>query len=116
MLKNAVEKSALSAWPGLTLSIRRWQAERAIHKTKSVAESIERFRFNAAVAQVRELVNTLADVPSTATAVSVAAFRVRDGRPPHQPMTPHLAQEFGPGLAGRGCSRMLHGLPSTQPS
>ena len=36
--------------------------ERAVHKTiHAVGDSIERFRFNSAVAQVRELSNALAD-------------------------------------------------------
>ncbi len=80
------------------------EAERAIHKTvKSVAESIERFRFNAAVAQVRELVNTLADVPSTATGSSwLRRFGYETVVRLIEPMTPHLAQELWTRLGGTG--------------
>ena len=80
------------------------EAERAIHKTiKSVAESIERFRFNAAVAQVRELVNTLSDVPADAAgAVWLRRFGFETVVRLIEPMTPHLAQELWSRLGGAG--------------
>jgi leucyl-tRNA synthetase len=72
------------------------QLERSIHKTiKSVGESIERWRFNSAVAQIRELSNALAaskgDGPGDAW-MSRYGYEVLLRL--IEPMTPHIAEEI----------------------
>jgi leucyl-tRNA synthetase len=72
------------------------EAERAVHKTiKAVTESIERFRFNSAVAQIRELSNTLADLPGGGDG---EAWMLRHGYETLlrliEPITPHIAEEI----------------------
>jgi leucyl-tRNA synthetase len=69
--------------------------ERTIHKTiKAIGESIERWRFNSAVAQIRELSNALASVKGTGTG---EAWMLRYGYEVLlrliEPMTPHIAEE-----------------------
>ncbi|NQW09743.1 MAG: leucine--tRNA ligase, partial [Alphaproteobacteria bacterium] len=93
-----------------TLSPAAEQAYRACHKTiLSVGDSIERFRFNSAVAQIRELTNLLfaldGNGPDDAwvrrfgweTAVRLIA-----------PMTPHIAEELWSYL---GHHNLLAGAP-----
>jgi leucyl-tRNA synthetase len=70
--------------------------ERSIHKTiKAVGESIEKWRFNSAVAQIRELSNGLAVVKGAGLG---EAWMLRHGYEVLlrliEPMTPHIAEEI----------------------
>ena len=71
-------------------------AERSIHKTiKAVSESIERFRFNSAVAQVRELSNVLAEITGDGDDFDwLRRFGLETLAQLINPMTPHLAEEL----------------------
>jgi len=78
------------------ISTQAAELERAIHKTtKAVEESIEKWRFNSAVAQVRELSNVLATFKGEATG---EAWMLRHGYEVLlrliEPMTPHIAEEI----------------------
>ena len=69
-------------------------ALRLVHKTvRAVTEDLEGFRFNKAVARIRELVNGLADLPASAAG---AGWVLRQGCEATAqllaPMTPHLAE------------------------
>ena len=70
--------------------------ERAVHKTiHAVGDSIERFRFNSAVAQVRELSNALADFDAGGDDADwVRRFGFEALIRLINPMTPHLAEEL----------------------
>ena len=70
--------------------------ERAVHKTiHAVGDSIERFRFNSAVAQVRELSNALADFDAGGNDADwVRRFGFEVLIRLINPMTPHLAEEL----------------------
>ncbi|MEC8388995.1 MAG: leucine--tRNA ligase [Pseudomonadota bacterium] len=70
--------------------------ERAVHKTiHAVGDSIERFRFNSAVAQVRELSNALADFDAGGNDADwVRRFGFEALIRLINPMTPHLAEEL----------------------
>ena len=78
-----------------TFSSAATDLERTIHKTiKAIGDSIERWRFNSAVAQIRELSNALAGVKGTGTG---EAWMLRYGYEVLlrliEPMTPHIAEE-----------------------
>ena len=78
--------------------------ERDIHKTiKAVGESIERWRFNSAVAQVRELSNAIGALDCRAEG---DAWMVRHGYEVLirliEPMTPHIAEEIWSALGHDG--------------
>src|SRR5260370_31869801 len=69
---------------------------RATHKTiAAVTDDLDKFRFNRAVARIRELTNTLEDMPATAPA---AEHVLREGLESVTrligPMMPHLAEEM----------------------
>ncbi|HTT81135.1 MAG TPA: class I tRNA ligase family protein, partial [Stellaceae bacterium] len=69
---------------------------RATHKTiAAVTDDLEKFRFNRAVARIRELTNALEDMPFAAPA---AADALREGLEVATrligPMMPHLAEEM----------------------
>ena len=70
--------------------------ERAVHKTiHAVGDSIERFRFNSAVAQVRELSNALAAFDAGGDDADwVRRFGFEALIRLINPMTPHLAEEL----------------------
>jgi leucyl-tRNA synthetase len=77
---------------------------RAIHKTiASVTDDLDKFRFNRAVARVRELTNTLEDLP---TGDRGAPEVYREGLETLTrllgPMMPHLAEEIWQTLGGGG--------------
>ncbi|WP_420402925.1 leucine--tRNA ligase [Nisaea sp.] len=79
-------------------------AEKAVHKAiKGIGEAIERFRFNTAVAQVRELSNTLADLDGDDEG---SAWARRFGYETLvrliEPMVPHIAEELWVELGGEG--------------
>src|SRR5260370_14068901 len=74
---------------------------RATHKTiAAVTDDLDKFRFNRAVARIRELTNTLEDMPATAPP---AQHALREGLEAVTrligPMMRHLAEEKwrGPG-------------------
>ncbi len=69
---------------------------KTIHKTiKSVTESIERWRFNSAVAQLRELTNCLVNfVPSDRSAAAAMYKGYETLLRMIEPMTPHIAEEI----------------------
>lgn len=79
-----------------TFSEKADQANRAIHKSiKAVGESIEKFRFNSAVAQVRELSNMLGELDiAAADQAWVLRFGLETLAKLIGPMTPHLAEEM----------------------
>ncbi|MHA6287915.1 leucine--tRNA ligase [Maricaulis sp. CAU 1757] len=80
------------------------QVRRAAHKAlHAVTEAIEQFRFNSAVAQVHDLVNTLrrfdpADDAGTAAKAEALGILVRV----IAPFIPHLAEECWEQLGGTG--------------
>ncbi len=74
-------------------------ARRAIHKTiKSVSEDLEKFRFNRAVAHIRELTNLLGELAERSPADSGKAWVLREGFETLirllEPLAPHLAEEL----------------------
>lgn len=79
-----------------TLSAAAADGERAVHKTiKAVSDSIERFRFNSAVAQVRELSNLLAEVNQQGSDFDwLRRYGLETLAQLINPMTPHLAEEL----------------------
>jgi len=86
------------------LSDKAEAAEKAVHKAiKAIGEAIERFRFNTAVAQVRELSNTLADLDGDDDG---SAWARRFGYETLvrliEPMVPHIAEELWAELGGEG--------------
>ncbi|MDA0341029.1 MAG: class I tRNA ligase family protein, partial [Proteobacteria bacterium] len=94
------------------LSAAALELERVIHKAiKAVGESIERWRFNSAVAQLRELSNALAAVQGqtqghTKEAGPGEAWMLRRGYEALlrmlEPMTPHIAEEIWERLGHEG--------------
>ena len=79
-------------------------AERATHKAiKAIGEAVERFRFNTAVAQVRELSNSLAELDGDDDG---SAWARRFGYETLvrliEPMVPHIAEELWLQLGGDG--------------
>ncbi|UUX47948.1 leucine--tRNA ligase [Nisaea acidiphila] len=86
------------------LSGKAESAEKAVHKAiKGIGEAVERFRFNTAVAQVRELSNTLADLDGDDEG---SAWARRYGYETLvrliEPMVPHIAEELWVELGGEG--------------
>ena len=72
------------------------ELERTIHKTiKAVGDSIEKWRFNSAVAQIRELSNALGAIDGSGAG---EAWMLRHGYEVllrlMEPMTPHVAEEI----------------------
>jgi len=86
------------------------QAWRACHKTiLGVADAIERFRFNTAVAQVRELTNQLQALDGTGAGEAwVLRFGWETAVRLLAPMTPHIAEEL---WAALGHPTMLADTP-----
>ena len=79
-------------------------ARRATHKTiAAVTDDLDKFRFNRAVARIRELTNTLEELPSSE---SGAPEVLREGLETLArllgPMMPHLAEEMWQTLGGKG--------------
>jgi leucyl-tRNA synthetase len=77
---------------------------RAIHKTvATVTDDLDKFRFNRAVARIRELTNALEELPADATG---AGSVLREGLETLTkllgPMMPHLAEEMWARLGGEG--------------
>jgi leucyl-tRNA synthetase len=77
---------------------------RATHKTiAAVTDDLDKFRFNRAVARIRELTNTLEDFPSLEPGVPEV---LREGLETVArligPMMPHLAEEMWQRLGGEG--------------
>ena len=77
---------------------------RATHKTiAAVTDDLDKFRFNRAVARIRELTNTLEELPSSEPG---AAEVLREGLETLTrllgPMMPHLAEEMWQMLGGEG--------------
>jgi leucyl-tRNA synthetase len=77
---------------------------RASHKTiAAVTDDLDKFRFNRAVARIRELTNTLEELPSSEPG---AAEVLREGLETLTrllgPMMPHLAEEMWQTLDGEG--------------
>jgi leucyl-tRNA synthetase len=77
---------------------------RATHKTiAAVTDDLDKFRFNRAVARIRELTNTLEELPSSEPG---APEVLREGLETLArllgPMMPHLAEEMWQTLGGEG--------------
>jgi len=77
---------------------------RATHKTiVAVTDDLDKFRFNRAVARIRELTNTLEEVPVSYPGASEV---LREGLETLAqligPMMPHLAEEMWEALGGEG--------------
>ncbi|HSK39941.1 MAG TPA: leucine--tRNA ligase [Arenibaculum sp.] len=82
--------------PPDVFSDRALAARRATHKTAAgVAQDLDRFHFNKAVARIRELTNTLADLDG---ATKGEAWALREGSEVLvklvAPLMPHLAEEL----------------------
>jgi leucyl-tRNA synthetase len=80
------------------------KARQQTHKTISlVGEDLDRFHFNKAVARIRELSNTLAELPPTEAG---AAWALREGLESLVrllgPMMPHLGEELWAELGHSG--------------
>ncbi|MBB4265980.1 leucine--tRNA ligase [Roseospira visakhapatnamensis] len=75
---------------------------RRAHKTiAGVTEDLERFRFNTAVARIRELTNALGDLKADAPgAAAVARFCVETAVRLLNPMVPHLTESCWQALGG----------------
>jgi leucyl-tRNA synthetase len=84
------------------LSPKAEAAWRAVHKTiAAVSDSLENFRFNVAVAQVRTLSNTLEELDGKSAGEAwVLAEGVRTLIRLIGPMVPHLAEEMWAALGG----------------
>jgi leucyl-tRNA synthetase len=68
---------------------------RLTHKAiAAVTDDIERFRFNRAVARIRELTNALEDIPADAAAGAVLREGIEIATRLLGPMMPHLAEEM----------------------
>jgi leucyl-tRNA synthetase len=79
-------------------------ARRSTHKTiAAVTDDLDKFRFNRAVARIRELTNTLEELPSSEPG---APEVLREGLETLTrllgPMMPHLAEEMWQTLGGEG--------------
>jgi leucyl-tRNA synthetase len=77
---------------------------RITHKTiAAVTDDLDKFRFNRAVARIRELTNALEELPASETG---APMVLREGLETLAwllgPMMPHLAEEMWEALGGRG--------------
>jgi leucyl-tRNA synthetase len=71
------------------------KARRAIHRTvAAVSEHIEGFRFNSAVARVRELTNLLEELTDGPGAAAVMREGIETAVKLINPMMPHLAEEL----------------------
>jgi leucyl-tRNA synthetase len=71
------------------------KARRAIHRTiAAVTDHIEKFRFNSAVARIRELTNALEELSDGAGAGTVMRDGVETAVRLIGPMMPHLAEEL----------------------
>jgi leucyl-tRNA synthetase len=86
------------------LSAEAVSLEKTIHKTvKAVGESIEKWRFNSAVAQIRELSNALATIKGVDGGTP---WMLRHGYEVLlrliEPMTPHIAEEIWERLGHNG--------------
>ncbi len=83
-------------------------ARRATHQTiAQVTDDLDKFRFNRAVARIRELTNTLEELPAALLASEPGAAAVlREGLETLTrlvgPMMPHLAEEMWLELGGSG--------------
>ncbi|MBV8122041.1 MAG: leucine--tRNA ligase [Alphaproteobacteria bacterium] len=81
---------------------------RAIHRTiAAVSDDLEKFRFNRAVARIRELTNSVEELPQHAFGTSTGAPAVlREALETLArllgPMMPHLAEEMWQALGGAG--------------
>jgi len=72
-----------------------------IHKTiAAVTDDLDKFRFNRAVARIRELTNALDELPARARCARGAARRARTLTRLVGPMMPHLAEEMWQELGG----------------
>ncbi|MGC2201803.1 MAG: class I tRNA ligase family protein, partial [Stellaceae bacterium] len=88
--------------PGLSPAL--FAIRRAIHKAiAAVTDDLDKFRFNRAVARIRELTNSLDELP---TPEPGAAEVLREGLETLArllgPMMPHLAEEMWEALGGSG--------------
>ena len=93
-----------AAMPG-TLSAKAQAARKATHKTiAAIGDDLEKFHFNKAVARIRELTNTLADLDGAGPGEAEA---LREGLEALaaliNPIAPHLAEELW--------SQLGHGAP-----
>ncbi len=77
---------------------------RQIHKTiAAVTDDLDKFRFNRAVARIRELSNALEELPLEAPgAASLLRFGLETLCRLLSPMMPHLAEEMWEALGGKG--------------
>jgi leucyl-tRNA synthetase len=80
------------------------ELEKLTHKTiKAVTNSIETWRFNSAVAQIRELSNAISDCRNTnseGTSIVLNSYKVLLRL--IEPMTPHIAEELWAQLGNTG--------------
>jgi leucyl-tRNA synthetase len=93
----AIDLAPLGAAVPDVLSPGATEARRIIHKTiRAVTEDLETFRFNRAVAHIRELSNALSDIETSGGAD--AGFVLREGYEAIAlllgPLAPHLAEEL----------------------
>ena len=78
------------------------ELEKLIHKTiKAVTNSIENWRFNSAVAQIRELSNTLFDFKDNDKDTWIILYGFNSLLRLIEPMTPHIAEELWAKLGNR---------------
>jgi leucyl-tRNA synthetase len=80
---------------------------RAVHRTvAAVGDDLDKFRFNRAVARIRELTNAIEEVPETSWAAPGAGAVLREALETLSrllgPMMPHLAEEMWQSLGGAG--------------
>ena len=77
----------------------RHPARRAIHRAiAAVTDDFDKFRFNRAVARIRELTNLLEDDGASAAAGAVLREGIEAAVRLVSPMMPHLAEELWHGL------------------
>ena len=87
-----------------TLSPTLTTIRRATHKTiAAVTDDLDKFRFNRAVARIRELTNTLEELPASESgAPEVLGEGLETLARLLGPMMPHLAEEMWQTLGGEG--------------
>ncbi len=90
---TAAETPASTLPPTLDPSV--VAVQRQIHRAiAAVSDDLEKFRFNSAVARIRELTNALADMDrSVAGGAAVYRFGVETVAQLVNPLTPHIAEE-----------------------
>jgi leucyl-tRNA synthetase len=82
---------------------------RQVHRAiAAVGDDLEKFRFNSAVARIRELSNAIQDMPPEGTGAPLYRFGVETVAQLIAPLTPHVAEEIWQAL---GHAQMLVETP-----